>query len=79
MSKDEKFVIYNNNEKLILLNGQKKSDGQITKIIAQTGDQNSILMKNEEIVSPGNLTCDKEEDSEDCTNIFSDEMTDFLA
>ena len=39
-------------------------------------DHNSILMKDEELVSPGNLTCDKEEDSEDCTNVFSDEMTD---
>ena len=76
MSDDEKIVIGNDNQKFILLNGQMKSDGQTTKTITEMEDKNSILMKNEKVVSLGNLTCDKEEDSEDCTKIFSDEMTD---
>ena len=74
MFNDEKFVI--DNDKLIYLNGKMKSDGKIIKPIAEMEDQNSIMMKGEEIVTARNLTCDKEEDSEGCINVFSNEMTD---
>ena len=37
-------------------------------------DQNSILMKDEEVVITRNLTCDRKGDSEYCEDVFSDEM-----
>jgi len=35
-------------------------------------DQNFILIENEEVVSPRNYACDKEEDSEDCREILGE-------
>lgn len=74
MSNDDQFVINVDNEKLFLLNGQLKSGVQITEIIAEMEDQNSILMKDEEIVTAGNLTCERKKVSEDSMNVFSDEV-----
>ena len=72
MSYDNKFSIGKNNEELIFLNGQRESDGQTSKTITEMEDHNFILIKNEEVVSTRSYTCDKEEDSEDCTEILGE-------
>lgn len=67
MSYDKKFVIEKNKEELIFLNDQRDSDEQTSKTIIEMEDQDFILIKKEEIVSTRIYTCDKEENSEDCT------------
>ena len=39
---------------------QEKTVGQKYKVFTEIEDNNFILMKNEEVVSPRNWTCDKE-------------------
>ena len=72
MSYDNKFAMGKNNEELIFLNGQRESDGQTSKTITKMEDQNFILIKNEEVVSTRSYTCDKEEDSVDCTELLGE-------
>jgi len=65
---------------LAFLSDQRKTIGQTSKVVIKMEDQNFILLKNEEVVSPRNWTCDKEEDSEDCIEFLeeiSSEMADF--
>ena len=57
---------------------QRKTVGKTSKAVIEIEDQNFILMKNEEVVSPKNWTCDKEGDSEDCIEFLEEvpsEMT----
>ena len=63
---DDEFVISADNDKFLLLNGQVNSDRQIAEVFAEMGNQNSILMKAEEIVTI--------EDSKYCEDVFSEEM-----
>ena len=51
---------------------QRKTVGQTSKVVIEIEDQNFILMKNEEVVSPRNWTCDKEGDSEDCIEFLEE-------
>jgi len=71
ISYDKEFVIGKDKDKLIFLNGQSKSDGKTSKTITKMEDQNFIMIKNE-VVSPRNYTCDKEEDSEDCIEFLGE-------
>lgn len=71
MSEDDEF----DNEILFLLNDQVKSDGQITEVMTEMEDQNSILMEDEEVVTAEKLTCDRKEDSEDSMKFFSYELS----
>lgn len=72
MSYDKEFTIHENNEEFIFLNGQGESDGQTSKTITEMEDHNFIIIKNEEVVSTRSYTCDKEEDSEDCTELLEE-------
>jgi len=72
MSYDKEFSIDEDKEELIFLNGQRESDGQTSKTITELEDQNFILIKNEEVVSTRSYTCDKAEDSEDCTKLLEE-------
>ena len=47
---DDEFFINADDEKLFLINGQVRSDGKIAEVFVEMGNQNSILMKTEEIV-----------------------------
>ena len=55
---DDEFVINADDDRLLLLNGQLENDGQVAGVVAEMGNQDFILMKNEEIVTA--------EDREDC-------------
>ena len=68
---NDQFAINADNDKLFLLNGQLKSDGQITKFVAEVEDQNYVLMTDENMVTTESLAC---EGSEYCTASFSKEM-----
>lgn len=72
MSYDKEFFIGKEKEKLIFFNGQRKSDGQTSKTITKMEDENFILIKNEEVVSPRNYACEKEEYSEDCMELLGE-------
>ena len=56
---------------MIFLNDQRESDGHTSKTIKEIQDQNFILIKNEELVSIS-YSCDKEENSEDCTKLLGE-------
>ena len=60
MSHMKEPVIVEDREELAYLIDQENIFRQISKAIIEIEDQNFILMDNEEVVSPRNLTCDKE-------------------
>ena len=59
-------VIGENRKKLDFLSGQKEILGQIFEAVTEMGNQNSILIKNEEAVLQRNWVSDEEEDSNEC-------------
>jgi len=63
MSHMTELVIEEDREKLAFLSSQKKDVGQTSRVVTSMEDQNSILMKSEEVVSQRNWICDKEEES----------------
>ena len=69
-SYDKEFFIDEDKEELIFVNFQGESDGQTSKTIIEMEDQNFILIKKEELVSTRSYSCDKDEDSEVCTELL---------
>ena len=63
---DDEFFINADNDRLLLLNGHVENDGQVAGVFAEMGNQDSILMKAEEIVTA--------EDNEDVEDVLLEEM-----
>ena len=66
-------VVVEDREQLACLNGQEKTMRQTSRVVTVVGNHNTILMKEEEVVSQEDWFSDKEEDCKDCTK-FSTEM-----
>jgi hypothetical protein len=61
-------------EEMAYLSSQNKTIRQTPRAVKEVENHNFILIKDDEAVSQGDWTCDKEEDSEDCTE-FLEEIT----
>ena len=66
---DDELVINADNDRLLLMNGQVRKDGQVAGVFEEMGNQDFILMKTEEIV-----TAEDNEDNEDVEDVLLEEM-----
>lgn len=69
---NEEPIIAKDKEEFSFLSGQRNTIGQTSKVVTQMETQTFILMKIEEVVSPRNWICDKEEDSEGCIEFLGE-------
>ena len=73
MSRMKEPVVVEDKEQLACLNGEEKTMRHTSRAVTVVGNHNTILMKEEEVVSQEDGFSDKEEDFEDCTK-FLEEM-----
>ena len=76
MLHEMKLVLDKDKEELAYLNGQEKIVGQTFRVVTEVEDQNSIMMKDAEIVSQNDWLGDKgQENNEDKADVYMSQAT----
>ena len=73
MSNMKEPIVIEDKEHFACLNGQEKTMRHTSRVFIVVGNQNTILMKGEKVVSQEDWFNDKQKNCEDCTK-FSEEI-----